>query len=407
MCLYNSFEAKSKSVSRIERYASMSIYNYSRGFCKVLYNELDKGLKESENYKSLPAQTAQQILRLLDKSWKSFFNAVREHKDHPDKFKARPKLPRYKKKDGEHILVLTNQQCKIKEEEKLKFPKLLGLDVKTRLDKETNLREVRVIPKGVGYVVEIVYEKEVNPDEINKDRIAGIDLGVRNLATMSNNIGEKPIVVKGGICRSINQFYNKEMGELQRIYESQKIKTGKKSKKLFDRRNRKIKDHLHKVSRFIVDYCVKNSIGTLVIGHNEDWKQNAGMSKRNNQNFVQIPFSMLINQIKYKAEEKGINVILQEESHTSKCSFLDSESVEHHDKYVGKRFKRGLFRSAKGKIINADVNGAYNIIKKAIPKVVGNQRFPYPKNLRFLRTFAKVNADEIEGVGLHPVRCVV
>jgi len=364
-------------------------------------------LKESENYKSLPAQTAQQILRLLDKSWKSFFNAVREYKDHPDKFKARPKLPRYKKKDGEHILVLTNQQCKIKEEEKLKFPKLLGLDVKTRLDKETNLREVRVIPKGVGYVVEIVYEKEVNPDEINKDRIAGIDLGVRNLATMSNNIGEKPIVVKGGICRSINQFYNKEMGELQRIYESQKIKTGKKSKKLFDRRNRKIKDHLHKVSRFIVDYCVKNSIGTLVIGHNEDWKQNAGMSKRNNQNFVQIPFSMLINQIKYKAEEKGINVILQEESHTSKCSFLDSESVEHHDKYVGKRFKRGLFRSAKGKIINADVNGAYNIIKKAIPKVVGNQRFPYPKNLRFLRTFAKVNADEIEGVGLHPVRCVV
>jgi Transposase and inactivated derivatives len=116
---------------------------------------------------------------------------------------------------------------------------------------------------------------------------------------------------------------------------------------------------------------------------------------------------MLINQIKYKAEEKGINVILQEESHTSKCSFLDSESVEHHDKYVGKRFKRGLFRSVKGKIINADVNGAYNIIKKAIPKVVGNQRFPYPKNLRFLRTFAKVEADRIEGVGLHPLRCVV
>jgi transposase, IS605 OrfB family, central region len=258
---------------------------------------------------------------------------------------------------------LTNQQCKIKEKGKLKFPKLLGLDVKTRLDKEANLREVRVIPKGVGYVIEIVYEKEVNPDldEINKDRIAGIDLGVRNLATVGNNIGEKPIIVKGGICKSINQFYNKEMGELQRIYESQKIKTGKNSKKLFDKRNRKIKDHLHKVSRFIVDHCVKNDIGTIVIGHNEDWKQNANIGKKNNQNFVQIPFSMLINQIKYKAEENGINVILQEESHTSKCSFLDNETVEHHDQYLGKRFKRGLFRSVKGKIINADVNGAYNI----------------------------------------------
>ena len=171
---------------------------------------------------------------------------------------------------------------------------------------------------------------------------------------------------------------------------------GKKSKKLFDKRNRKIKDHLHKVSRFIVDYCVKKDIGTLIIGQNEGWKQNAKIGKKNNQNCVQIPYYMLINQIKYKAEEKGINVILQEESHTSKCSFLDGESIEHHDQYVGKRFKRGLFRSERGKIINADVQG-----------VVGNLRFPYPKNLRFLRTFSKVETDEIEGVGLHPLRCYV
>jgi putative transposase len=256
---------------------------------------------------------------------------------------------------------------------------LVGLDVKTRLDKETNLREVRVIPKCVGYVVEIVYEKKVNPEDLDENKIAGIDLGVRNLVTVGNNIGEKPIVVKGGICKSINQFYNKEMGRIQRIYESQGIKTGKKSKKLFDKRNRKIKDHLHKISRFIVDYCSQNDIGTLVIGNNEDWKQNANIGnnedwkqnanigKRNNQNFVQIPFSLLINQIKYKAEEKGINVILQEESHTSKCSFLDNEYIEHHEKYVGKRFKRGLFRSAKGIIINADLNGVYNIENFAKP----------------------------------------
>ncbi|VUT26295.1 MAG: putative transposase [Candidatus Methanolliviera sp. GoM_oil] len=373
----------------------------------IRFYELNKELKESKNYKSLPAQTAQQILRLLDKSWKSFFKAIKVWKKEPEKFKARPKLPKYKKKDAEHILVLTNQQCKIKEDGNLKFPKMLRLDVKTRLDKETNLREVRLIPKGVGYALEIVYEKEADPEDLDENKICGIDLGVRNLVTVGNNIGEKPIVVKGGICKSINQFYNKEMGRIQRIYESQKIKTGKKSKKLFDKRNRKIKDLMHKVSRFIIDYCVKKDIGTLVIGNNEDWKQNANIGKKNNQNFVQIPFYMLINQIKYKAEEKGINVILQEESHTSRCSFLDGESVEHHDQYLGKRFKRGLFRSAKGIIINADVQG-----------VVGNLRFPYPKNLRFLRTlniikkaipkaFAKVRADEIEGVGLHPLRCLV
>jgi Transposase and inactivated derivatives len=229
----------------------------------IRYNGLNKELKDSGNYKSLPAQTAQQILMLLDKSWKSFFEAVKVWKKEPEKFKARPKLPDIRRKMESPILVLTNQQCKIRENRTIKFPKLLGLDTKTRLNKETNLKEIRVIPKGVGYVVEVVYEKEVFREEEpknvneNEDRIAGIDLGVRNLATVGNNIGEKPIIVKGGICKSINQFYNKEMGELQRIYESQKIKTGKKSKKLFDRRNRKIKDHLHKVSRFIVDIALK------------------------------------------------------------------------------------------------------------------------------------------------------
>jgi IS605 OrfB family transposase len=382
-------------------YISKNLYNKANYLIRqkffengrwVRYNELDKELKESENYKSLPAQTVQQVLRLLDKSWKffKFFKAMRVWSKEPEKFKARPKTPKYKKKDGEHILVLTNQQCKIREDGSLKFPRLLGLDVKTRLNKETNLREVRVIPKSVGYAVEIVYEKEVNPEDLDKNRVAGIDLGVRNLVTMGNNIGERPIVVKGGICKSINQFYNKEMGRIQRIYESQRIKMGRKSKKLFDKRNRKIKDYLHKVSRFIVDYCVKKNIGTVVIGNNEGWKQNANIGKKNNQNFVQIPFSMLINQIKYKAEEKGIKVILQEESHTSKCSFLDNERIEHHDAYLGKRFKRGLFRSAKGKIINADVNASLNLIRKAIPEA-----------------FARAEADGIEGIGLHPLRCYI
>ena len=151
-----------------------------------------------------------------------------------------------------------------------------------------------------------------------------------------------------------------------------------------------MKDFFHKVSRFVVDWCVEHEIGTIVIGNNDNWKQEVEMGKRNNQTFVQIPFTSLINQMGYKAEEKGIEVKEQEESHTSKCSFLDNEPIEHRGEYMGRRKSRGLFRSARGIIINADVNAGYNIIRKAVPKA-----------------FAKAEADGIEGVGLHPVRCVI
>lgn len=351
------------------------------------YNELDRLLKDSENYKVLPAQTAQQILRLLDKSWKSFFKAIKEWKSNPEKFKERPRIPGYKRKNGEHILVFTNQQAKLRDGW-LILPKLVGLKVKTRI--KEGLREVRIIPKGVGYVLEIVYEKIIKVAKRNKERIVGIDVGVRNLVAIVNNISEQPIVVKGGVVKSINNFYNKEKTRLQSIYDHQEIKMGKKMKRLSVKRERKLNDFFHKVSRFVVDWCVKHEIGTIVIGHNDNWKQEVGLGKRNNQTFVQIPFVKLIKQIAYKAEERGIEVKEQEESHTSKCSFLDNEPIEHHEEYVGKRKSRGLFRSANGLVINADVNAAYNIIRKA-----------------FSEAFAKVEADGIESVGLHPVRCSI
>lgn len=353
----------------------------------IRYYELNSLLKESENYRSLPAQTAQQILMLLDKAWKSFLKAIKEWKAHPEKFKERPRIPKYKAKDGAHILVFTNQQAKLRDGF-LILPKKVGLKIKTRIEK--GLKEVRIIPKGVGYVLEIVYEKAMKVVERNKERIVGIDVGVRNLVTIVSNIGEKPIVVKGGVARSINQYYNKEQARIQSIYDGQGIKTGRKMKNLSVKRERKLNDFFHKTSRFVVDWCEEHEIGTIVIGHNDNWKQGVELGKRNNQSFVQIPFTKLVHQIEYKAEEKGIDVILQEESHTSKCSFLDNEPIEHRERYVGKRKSRGLFRSARGVIINADVNGAYNIAKKAIPKA-----------------FARVEADEIEGVGLHPLRCVI
>jgi len=303
---------------------------------------------------------------------------MKEWTKHPEKFRERPRIPRYKRRDGEFILVFTNQQAKLREGG-LILPKLIGLKIKTRI--KEGLREVRVIPRGVGYVLEIVYNKTVEVIKRNKDRIVGIDLGVRNLITMVNNIGEAPIVVKGGAAQSINQFFNKERARLQSIYAKQGIKTSKRMKRLSVKRERKLRDFFHKASKFVAEWCARHDIGRLVIGYNKEWKQEVELGKRNNQNFVQVPFLMLIQQIKYKAEERGVEVIVVEEGHTSKCSFLDGEPIEHRD-YIGGR-NRGLFKSARGVIINADVNGAYNIIRKAIPEAF---------------------ADGIEGVGLHPVR---
>jgi len=351
------------------------------------YNTLAGTFKTSDNFKNLNAQTAQQILKILDRSWKSFFKAIKEYAKHPEKFLGRPKLPGYKEKDGEFMLVFTNQQVKI-DNSYLIFPKSLGINkIETRLGDDIKLNQVRIIPKGTGYVLEIVYKKEVEPEYQDKERIAGIDFGLRNIVTIANNIGEQPIVIKGDVVKSINQFYNKRKAEIQSIYDKQKIKSGTTMLNLTDNRNRKIKDAMHKISRYIVDWCLEHKIGTIVIGHNDNWKQKAQLGKRNNQNFVSIPYYILMNQITYKAEETGMSVIEQDESHTSKCSFLDNESVEHHSKYLGKRIKRGLFRSATGILINADVQGALNIIRKAVSNA-----------------FPKGNADGIEGVGLHPKR---
>jgi len=167
------------------------------------------------------------------------------------------------------------------------------------------------------------------------------------------------------------------------VYDFQGIKNGTKMNKLSVKRERKLNDYFHKVTRWIVNYCVAHDIGQIIVGHNDNWKQKVNIGKKNNQNFVGIPLDTIIQKIAYKAEEIGITLKEQEESHTSKCSFLDNEPIEHHSKYVGKRIKRGLFRTAKGILINADVNAGYNIIKKA---------------------FSKAFADGIEGVALHPLR---
>lgn len=362
----------------------------------IRYNTLAGSLKTSDNFKSLNAQTAQQILKVLDRTWKSFFASIKEWSKYPEKFLGRPRLPKYKPKDGEALLIFTNQQVKINGRYIL-FPKSLMIEpIKTRLPSTTNLREVRMIPRGSNYICEIVY-KIIDEEGIinrrwyakikNKNRIAGIDFGTANIVTMANNIGLAPIIIKddGTGIKSINQFYNKEKAQLQSIYDKQGIKFGSKMEHLINKRNSKIKDQMHKISRIIVNWCVTNDIGTLVIGHNDNWKQRVDLGTKTNQNFVSIPFEKLTKMLQYKSDEAGIIVKLQEESHTSKCSFLDLEPVKHQEQYSGKRIKRGMFRSLKGILINADVNGAYNIIRKSEPKAFANG---------------------VGGCGLHPIKGV-
>ena len=198
----------------------------------------------------------------------------------------------------------------------------------------------------------------------------GVDLGLNNLITVASNVkGITPIIFDGRPVKSINQFYNKYVSKLQsKLTKGEKRKyTSNKIYSITRNRYNKIYDYFHKISTYLINQAVSNDITAIFIGLNKEWKQEVKLGKKNNQNFIQIPFNILIDLITYKGKEKGIDVITTEESYTSKCSFFDNEEICSHDQYQGKRIKRGLFRTSNGKTINADVNGALNIIKKVIP----------------------------------------
>lgn len=329
--------------------------------------QLQQELSTSPNFQELSVSTAQKILQLVDKAWKSSFATLTDWQLNPEKYFQKPRISKYKPKNGEFQLVFTRNHL-IFSNKVLTLPQQTGVQAKTRFSSATSLIGVRVIPKGVGYVLEIIYSKYVpKTPKCDPLNVIGIDIGPTNLITMVSNIGKKPIVVKGGVPKSINQYYNKERAKIQSTYNRQGIKTGKAMQKLSNKRNKKLMDYFHKVSKQITEYCVKNNIGKIVIGYNLDLKQKCWIGKRRTQNFVTIPYYKLVRQLEYKAEEQGITAIRREESHSNKCSFLDNELIKHHDEYLGKRISRGLFKSERGIIINADVNGAYNILKKAVP----------------------------------------
>ncbi|MFL5698360.1 MAG: RNA-guided endonuclease InsQ/TnpB family protein [Ktedonobacteraceae bacterium] len=333
------------------------------------YAEVFHLIKHMPVYQALPRKVSNCILRLLDKNWKAFFQALKAWREDPGKFLGRPKLPKYKDKTrGRNILIYDIQALsKTGLRKGMIVPSQLGIEILTR---QTNVDQVRIVPRGTHYVVEVVYQQKPQPAGVNPELVAGIDIGVDKLATLtSNKVGFVPQIVNGRPLKSTNQYYNKRRATLQSKLIKSNRYTSHQLDRLTEKRNRRVKHYLHIASRRIINLLVADGIGTLVIGKNPNWKQEVNIGKCNNQNFVSIPHARFIDMLTYKAKLVGIHVIVTEESYTSKCSFLDNEPIGKHEHYMGKRVKRGLFRASNGRHINADVNGSYNIMRKVVPDV--------------------------------------
>jgi len=365
-------------------FASKNLYNYAnyivrqsfiregvyKGYA-VVYHEV----KAHEAYKALPAKVANDVLRLLDKNWKSFFKAIEAWRIDPTPFVGRPCLPKYKdKQKGRNILIYDIQAVSKKGlKQGLIQPSLLGIEVQTR---QTNVQQVRIVPRCGFYMIEVVYERAEIQANVDLALMASVDIGVNNLVALtSNKLGFVPRLVNGRPIKSVNQFYNKRRAELQAQMRSDTVFTARMERTTM-KRTRRIDHYLHTASRRIIDLLVSEGIGMLILGKNPLWKQDPTMRKKDTQHFVQLPHARFIDMLCYKAKLVGIQVIIQEESYTSKASFLDNDPIPTYGKvkdepiFLGKRLKRGLYQSRHGIRFNADVNGSYNILRKASPNAI-------------------------------------
>lgn len=315
---------------------------------------------DEDNFRSLPSGTSQQIIKSVFKSVISWRLAVKEYAKNPSKFLGRPRLPKYKKEMSE--LYFTKIQI-FPKEGFLNFPKKMNIPpIRTKIKKDS-FKQCRVIPKSNHFVVEIIYEVQESPiKEYKKNgNWIGIDIGLNNMATISSN-RTRPVIINGKPIKSVNNFYNKRKRKLQSKLAINTY-TSKRIERIIFSRNQKIKDYTHKASRNIVNFALENDITKIIIGKNENWKKSINLGKKTNREFTSIPHASFIEKIQYKARLAGIEVILTQEAYTSKCSALDMEPICKHENYVGKRKKRGLFVTATGRLINADVNGSINIAR--------------------------------------------
>ena len=370
----NKFSSKNKKLYRkLDHlcFLSKNLYNSTLYSVRQHYFKTGKYLNyyainkiftddDQKDYRKLPAKVSKQTQMILEQNYNSFFELQKTQGI------KNPRPPKYlNKKQGRQVVFYEKGALSFKKQGYIKLSKT-DILVPTKLKKE-EVRFVRIVPKNNSINIEIGYKVNV-PDYVNNDHYASIDIGLNNIAAItSNTIG--PMIINGKPLKSINQYYNKKSSKIKsNLKTNYKRESGIKLDKLSLKRENKIQDYLHKTTSCIMNYLVSGNINTLIVGYNKGWKQNISIGKVNNQNFVSIPFYKLILQLEYKCKLNGIKLILQEESYTSKCSFIDNEDVKKSDHYCGKRIKRGLFRSKNNILLNSDINGSLNIMKKYLEK---------------------------------------
>jgi putative transposase len=363
-------------------FASKNLYNkalyatrqaFFRDGSLPSYPALYHDLKDEPEYAALPRKVAQWALKQACAAWDSYRQACSAYAVDPSAFLGRPRLPRYLDKQGRNLLVYTTQALSQPGLRAGRIePSGLGIAVPSM---QTHVAQVRIVPRAGFYVVEVVYERAPLPAPVDPALWASVDVGVDVLAAItSNRQGFAPRLVNGRPIKSINQFYNKRRAALQEALGHPG--TTRRLERLATKRNDRIRHYLHTASRRIIDLLVAEGIGTLVLGKNPQWKQGVHLGRETTQHFVQLPHARFLDQLTYKARLVGIRVMVQEESYTSKASFLDADPLPVYSEgdipaFSGRRVQRGLYRASTGRRTQADVNGSYNIGRKAFPDSFG------------------------------------
>lgn len=360
-------------------FKAKNLYNLANYHCRQRFfaerkawgvNALYHLTKDSDAYLALPTKVSKQIVKRVVNCWTGYFAAFREYRIAPDQFLAEPKIPGYKDKiDGRYVVPYPGKESiyKVELANGIVHLSVSEICIPTAV---RSVVEVRLVPGSNGYVVEIVYDQPEKPN-LGGSFIAGMDLGLNNLVALSSNRpGFVPLLVTGTPLKSVNQFYNKRKAQLQSHLPG-KRQTSSRINRLTKSRNQYVDNYLHQTSRIIVNYLKTWEVGTLVIGKNDLWQQSINIGKRNNQNFVRVPHARLIQMISYKCQLEGIAVIVHEESYSSQASALDFDPLPKYGdevpKFSGRRVKRGLYKTGCGQLINADINGSLNIIRKVFP----------------------------------------
>lgn len=369
---------------------SKNLYNYGSYITRQYFfnnakyiglNNLMREVKDNENYKLLPAQSAQQIIRLIDKNYRSFFALLR--KKAKGQYNEKVNIPHYKPKESYFNTIWIYQNSKIsnnkiylcssREYSKNNNNKK-GIKIPFTYDINGTIKQIQIIPRSncKYFLLVINYEenKEENNYELDKNKYLSIDLGVDNFATYFTSIGHS-FILSGKTIKSYNRYYNKQIAKIKSELKKKNNKDwSNKLEHLTEKRFNWINNYLNQCVKKIIDHCIEHKIRNILMGEAKGWKQNVKMRKENNQKFVMIPFGLFKQKLENKCKEYNINYELVDESHTSVCSAIDLETIEHHDKYLGRRTKRGLFRTKDKKLLNADVNGAINIMRKVVGDVV-------------------------------------